>query len=72
MDTQNKSSFLFHIKTIEQALSLPEMFFSELLEMGIGPYKLEDDDIVCFTDADGRSMRVEYTKNGPVKTPSGI
>jgi len=35
----------------------------------IYPIGVESDDIIAFTDKDGRSMKIIGTENGPAKTP---
>lgn len=72
-----------HIKTIEQAQALPEIeseFFTyrQKLDENHDTVNIpvvrkicisytDDDDILFFTDKDGRSMKVVYTEDGPTK-----
>lgn len=72
------------VKTIGQAQALPEIkseFFetwNETLPNGVTvchqkvrplcAHAISGDDIILFTDPDGRAMKVTYTENGPAKT----
>ena len=68
------------VTTLEQAQALPlahPEFATELMPAGetvltrlaqkFYPRPVDGDQILFFTDADGRSMRVEYDERGPVK-----
>ena len=40
--------------------------------MPFTPRPIQGDEILLFTDTDGRSMQVIWTKDGPAKTPWNI
>lgn len=72
------------IKTIEQAISLPEIENEYYLEkketlsngititkyeiMPLSPRPIHGDDIILFTDKDGRAMKIVNTPSGYAKT----
>jgi len=55
------------IKTIEEAIALPEVDFIDLLGTPLMGEGFQGDDICSFVDTDGIAKTIELTPNGYVK-----
>lgn len=55
------------ISTVEQARALPEISSDLFFGGRLSSEGIDGDSIILFIDADGRSMTVVDTENGPAK-----